>query len=181
MATITRRLSLEEFFAVPEFDARRLELIDGEVYEEMSPSYDHGRLAIVLGAYLNEFGYSSAEARAIIPHSDTIGPSAPLPDVLWSRELLETSDWVRTPPGLMIEVLSVGRGRCEMRIKIDLYLGFGVPTVWVIDGERESVEIYDLGTRIEAHGTDKLRASEIPELDLSVAEMFALLDKPRRR
>ena len=48
MATITRRLSLEEFLAIPDFDERRLELIDGEVFEEMSPNWIHTKVAGVL-------------------------------------------------------------------------------------------------------------------------------------
>jgi Uma2 family endonuclease len=169
-AITTRRLSIDEFLAMPGFDERRHELIDGEVYEEVSPNW-----------MLNKYGVGGPEARTMIPGDETHSPSSLLPDLVFFREDPETDDWLRTPPDLVIEILSPGQARRDMRIKVETYLGFGVPTVWVVDPERTSVDIYDSGIRVDARGSAKLRASKIPELDVSVNDLFGLVGKPKRR
>jgi Uma2 family endonuclease len=65
VSTVTR-VRLEEFLAMPGIEERRLELIDGEVVEKPTPTWDHGRIALRLGSGLDEVGYASVEARAII-------------------------------------------------------------------------------------------------------------------
>ena len=46
-----------------------------------------------------------------------------------------------------------------MRAKVDVYLAFGVPVVWVFDPERETVDAYDEGSRRILSGENVLTAS----------------------
>ena len=57
--TTKTRLSLAEFLRMPDIEERRLELIDGEVHEKMSPRWGHGELVIELAFALRPFGFSS--------------------------------------------------------------------------------------------------------------------------
>lgn len=47
-------------------------------------------------------------------------------------------------PDIVIEILSPGNTKREMKEKFDLYLAAKVPEYWLIDPERESVIIYSL-------------------------------------
>jgi Uma2 family endonuclease len=51
MVAASARMTLQEFRAIPGFDERRLELIDGEVYEKPLPRWGHGKLAIKFGRF----------------------------------------------------------------------------------------------------------------------------------
>ena len=72
--------SLEEFLADPEIDERRLELIDGEVYEKPMPTWGHGTLALEIGTALREHGFASVEPRAVIGAVASFDASSPIPD-----------------------------------------------------------------------------------------------------
>jgi Uma2 family endonuclease len=149
--TTSTRLTLEEFLAMPDIDERRLELIDGEVYEKMSPTWDHGELTVVLGELLRKAGRAAAEPRAMIPPTDDRAASAPLPDLAFYRSTRPgPREWLESPPDLVVEILSPNQSRVEMRGKVDIYRSFGVPVVWVFDLDRRSVDIYENSEAKEA-------------------------------
>jgi len=176
MATKTR-LTLPEFLALPGIDEGRLELIDGEVCEKMSPRWGHSQLALRLGAKLDEHGFAGVEPRAIIPASATMGASAPLPDIAFYRDNPPGEDeWMTRPPDLAVEILSPGQRRAEMRAKIDAYLAFGIPCVWVIDVDARSIDIYETGTRRTAAGEDVVETPSVPGFRMTAAGIFALLE-----
>ncbi|MEX0783403.1 MAG: Uma2 family endonuclease [Dehalococcoidia bacterium] len=166
--TTSTRLTLEEFLAMPDIDERRLELIDGEVEEKMSPTWDHGELTIVLGELLRRMGRAAAEPRAIIPESDTRAGSSPLPDLAFYRSRRPgAGEWMESPPDLAVEILSPNQIRTTVRAKVDLYRSFGIPVVWVFDLERRSVDIYenrdgDGGRRVTVSGEELVTASTVP-------------------
>ena len=74
-------------------------------------------------------------------------------------------DVFTTPPLLCIEILSPGDSALELRAKIDEYLEFGVPYVWVIDPVACAGEVYTL-EGIEKIRDGKFRAGVI-EIDLA--------------
>jgi Uma2 family endonuclease len=166
--TTSTRLTLEEFLAMPDIDERRLELIDGEVFEKMSPTWDHGELTIVLGELLRKAGRAAAEPRAIIPPSPDRRGSSPLPDLAFYRSGRPgPREWMESPPDLIVEILSPRQSRIEMRAKVDVYRAFGVPVVWVFDLERRAVDIYEhtegeAGRWITVSGDELVTASTVP-------------------
>jgi Uma2 family endonuclease len=172
MATRTR-LTLDEFLAMPGIDERRLELIDGEVYEKMSPRWGHSRIAAKLASWFSEIGYAGVEPRAIIPPGGTDGPGAPLPDVAFYRSDPPADDeWITRPPDVAVEIRSLGQSRRDIRVKVDLYIRFGVPSVWVIDLESNEVEVYEGGTRRVLTGSDVVESAHAPGLRFTVADLF---------
>lgn len=173
MATRTR-LTLDEFLALPGIDERRLELIDGEVYEKVSPRWGHSRIALKLGILFESIGFAGVEPRAIIPPGGSDGPSAPLPDVAFYRtDPPDDDEWMTRPPDIAVEIRSIGQSRRDIRVKVDLYLRFGVPSVWVIDLESEEIEIYESGGRVILSGTEEVTSPHAPGLRFSAAELFA--------
>lgn len=170
---IQTRLTLEEFLAIPDIDERRLELIDGEVQEKVSPRWGHARLAATIIKLLDGYGFSGPEARAVIRGHGDRADSSPLPDVAFYRtDPPEQDEWMARPPHVAVEILSPGQSRIEMRAKADLYIAFGVESVWVIDPERESIEVYEKGTRRILTGSDRLETPAVPGLSTTVREVF---------
>ncbi|MGE5597385.1 MAG: Uma2 family endonuclease [Hyphomicrobiales bacterium] len=172
MVTSTR-LTLDQFLAMRDIDERRLELIDGEVYEKVSPRWGHGRIAGELYQQLSQHGYASVETRAIIPPVGGFAASAPLPDVAFYRTSPPPDDdWMREPPDVVVEVLSLGQSRREMRAKVELYVAFGVKSVWVADLERESIDVYEEGGRRTFARGEELETAHVPGLRLAVGQLF---------
>jgi Uma2 family endonuclease len=178
MSTQTR-LSLGEFLALPDIDERRLELIDGDVYEKMSPRWGQSRLALKLGRLFDDIGYAGVESRAIIPPGGDLGPSSPVPDVAFYRDDPPGDDeWMTTPPDVAVELLSLGQSRAAMRTKVAAYRAFGVPSIWVVDLERKNVDIYEGGARRTLAGADLIASEHAPGFSISVNELFA---RPTKR
>ncbi|MBE7520241.1 MAG: Uma2 family endonuclease [Thermoflexaceae bacterium] len=168
------RMTLDDFLAMPGIDERRLELIDGEVYEKMSPRWGHGRMALRIGQLLNAVGFAAVEPRAIIRGSADLGPSSPIPDVAYYRANPPADDeWISRPPDVAVEILSIGQDRREMRTKIDLYRQFGVGSVWVVDLERREVEVYEGTVRRTLSGQDVLESTRVPGLAITIDQLFA--------
>ena len=47
-----------------------------------------------------------------------------------------------SPPGLVVEVLSPSENRRRQEEKLDDYAGIGVPEVWLVSPEAETVEVH---------------------------------------
>jgi Uma2 family endonuclease len=167
------RVSLKDFLALPGIEERRLELIDGEVFEKPMPTWGHGTSALTIGGLLNSVGFASVEPRAIIEPSGDLGPSAPLPDVAFYRDNPPAPhEWMTRPPHVAVEILSPGQSRTEMRTKVELYLRFGVESVWVVDPERQTVDVYEDGTRRTLTVGDTLSSASAPGFELDLATLF---------
>jgi Uma2 family endonuclease len=173
MATTRTRMTLEEFLARPDIDERRLELIDGEVCEKVSPTWGHARLAIRLGSILEDYGFAGAEPRAIIPPNH-----APIADLAFYRADPPADDSYMThPPDLMAEVTADFGERERIARKAELYREFGCRSVWIIDFARREVEVYEDGKRTVYGEGDIIRTAVVPELELPVAALFARTDR----
>jgi Uma2 family endonuclease len=81
---------------------------------------------------------------------------------------------LREPPLLCIEILSTEDrvGRAEE--KIDDYLNFGVPYVWVIDPQRQCAWIYTHGGKRQQV---TILTTENPPIELPIADLFRELSE----
>lgn len=179
MATATR-IGLQEFLALPGLDERRLELIDGEVYEKPMPTWGHGTIAGELYYHLRPWGFPSAEPRAIILETDAFAASSPLPDLaFYPADPPPAASWMERPPQVAAEMLSPGQSRSELRLKVEMYLRFGVTTVWVIDPERRSADLYEGGRRSTIDEQGELRSTVIPDFRLRLGDVLDSLETRR--
>ncbi len=76
------------------------------------------------------------------------------------------------PPHVAIEIRSPGQSRTEMRTKVELYLQFGVESVWVADPKRLTVDVYERGTRRTLTVDDVLESAAAPGFTIRVGEIF---------
>ena len=80
-----------------------------------------------------------------------------------------------TPPFIAIEILSADDRMSRIRRKIDDYLAFGVPYIWVIDPEARKADVYTPGGFYAAE--DLILRTENPAIEVPLPELFAALDE----
>lgn len=82
-------------------------------------------------------------------------------------------------PDLVVEILSPGNTRCEMKDKLELYHAAGVPEYWVVDPEHEFILVYICNEAGAYVGSipytdgDLLTTPIMPGLQLDVTRIFA--------
>jgi Uma2 family endonuclease len=162
--TSAQLVSVEEYLhSTFEHDA---EYVEGKIIPRSLPQRPHSKLQTWFARTLFEaahpFGYEVwVEQRIRTQHEPR---RYRIPDVcLTSGDPFE--DVFTSPPFLCIEILSPEDSALELRIKVDEYLTFGVPYVWVIDPVSKAGEIYN-GDRIERIVNEQSAAAKI-RIDLS--------------
>jgi Uma2 family endonuclease len=144
--THAARLTVDEFerlLALPDYQDRRIELINGEMVEAM-PNSTHAslafRLAFLLGTYLagNPIGVGLVEPRVQMASHSLI------PDVAFvsaARAALIIPDQALSfVPDLCIEIASPGQPLALLSQKAAFYLAHGGRMVWLIYPDRGIVE-----------------------------------------
>lgn len=89
--------------------------------------------------------------------------------------------YIRIVPDLVVEVMSPNDLASEIAVKVEEYLEAGVPLVWVISPDAETVIIHRVdGTVTKLHLDDELSGENVlPEFRCRVSELFvAVEDEP---
>ena len=92
-----------------------------------------------------------------------------IPDVTVLRLPVLDDRIVATPPFICIEILSKDDTMEDMQEKIDDYLTFGVPYVWIINPRSRKAYVVTKAGMVEAPGT---LATEDPAITLPIAALF---------
>jgi Uma2 family endonuclease len=82
--------------------------------------------------------------------------------------------YIRIAPDLVVEVMSPNDLASEISVKVEEYLDAGVPLVWVISPDAETVIIHRVdGSVTKLHLKDELRGEDIlPEFCCRVSDLF---------
>jgi Uma2 family endonuclease len=126
------------------------EIVEGRLVEEEMPDYAHEVLVALLARLLDTWAAANG---AIVGTSDARFAVAPnlgrKPDlsVFFAGRRPPRRGIVRIPPDIAVEVVSSGprdakRDRVE---KMAEYAAFGVHWYWIVDPDRRSVQIHELG------------------------------------
>ena len=180
MAVGTQRITTEEFerfIALPDNVDKRFELIGGEIVEVVSNSYSSesaANILILLGGFVktHKLGrVTGADGGYIVSGGQY------MPDVAFisfdrqpepSRESYNSN-----PPDLAVEVLSPTDDPNKFRVKLTNYLAAGV-VVWVVDPERQMVEIHQSGLPVQIVDQDEALdgGDVLPGFTLAVSDIF---------
>jgi Uma2 family endonuclease len=149
MSTAATRLTYADLLAMPA-DGKRHELIAGEHYVTPSPTLRHqlvlGHLYRDLSAFVEANGLGQvffAPLDVVFSDFDVVEP-----DLLFvGRKRQERLDraCVRGAPDLVVEVLSPTTRRIDATAKLRLFERSGVAEYWMIDPDREWVEVHRAG------------------------------------
>jgi Uma2 family endonuclease len=167
----------------------RLEILRGKIAQMAAPSRAHQRLSMRLSLMLgNALKHSSCEVY-----------SAPF-DVRLSRFHVQQNKQVTTvvqpdlcvicdpakldergcigAPDLIVEILSPGNSRKEMKDKFEIYEENGVKEYWVVLPEFQAIQVYRLNENGQYIGLppavtgDLLKTPIIPNLEVNVEQVF---------
>jgi Uma2 family endonuclease len=164
----------------PEFDGRRLELIDGELFVSPTPTDVHQRVSSNL-VYALEQHIRPDRLGAVYTAPLTVrlsAESAVQPDILYLRQgraNLLADGIVNGVPDLVIEILSPSTKDVDLTRKKALYERFGVPEYWVIDVDARDVTVFTLidGRYVSVPVAEGLaRSSVLPAFAIALAELF---------
>ncbi|MBZ5728854.1 MAG: Uma2 family endonuclease [Acidobacteriia bacterium] len=98
-----------------------------------------------------------------------------VPDVAIYKDPAPRDPVFSTPPFIAVEILSSEDRMSRVRRKIDEYLEFGVPYVWIIDPQTRKADVYTPQSIHEAK--DLILRTEDPRIEVSLEELFRALDE----
>lgn len=144
--------------------------VDGVLVARNAGERDHGELQGLITAYLisrrKQWGIVMLpEQRVQVKtHRERT------PDVCILRESDPREPIVRTPPLVCIEILSREDSMLDMQDRIDDYVAFGVPCVWVLNPRSRKAYICTPGQMIEA--ADGVLRAAGTDIAVPLAELF---------
>ena len=179
MTISTGKLSLEEFFKLPEED-RNFELIEGEAIAKIAPKLNHSRLTralcVLLESWSENRGELGIEWAIILQRNNQ--DWVLVPDLLYISYDKIPKDKLQEgacplPPELVIEIISPGQSFGSISQKATDYLKAGISRVWLVDSQGKNITIFypDKPLAIKS-GKDSLQDEIFPELELTVEQIF---------
>ena len=182
MRTLKKLFTAEELFHLPTV-GRRLELVKGKVYEMAPAGGRHGYTAmntgVIMGSHVraNQLGrVFAAETGFILRRNpDTVRA----PDVAFVAQSRLSVDeipdsFIELVPDLVVEVVSPGDTRREVREKVEEWLTAGVRLVWVLYPATRSAIIYRSLNDVTHLTEDDILDGEdvVPGFTCPLAELF---------
>lgn len=179
-----KRLTLEEFLALPEGDVT-YEFVNGAAVpkykdDEMSPKFFHSRfqktLLILLDQCLRNNGRVEVEwaIKLKIANDNWM----PVPDLTYVSYNLLPADWLKdeacpVPPELVIEIISPGQTFGEMMEKAADYIQAGVARVWIVDTKARTITVFAPACVPATYRDDRLISDDLlPGLAITPQEVF---------
>jgi Uma2 family endonuclease len=146
------------------------EYVDGVVVERNLGEHDHSRLQMRLGDYL--FSREKQWGIHVVPEQRVqVKPDRfRVPDLCVVKSDTPIEPIYTRPPFLCIEILSPDDRMSEMQERIDDYLSFGVPFVWLLNPRTKRAYIYTTAGMQEVQ--DGILRTRDPEITVPLAELF---------
>jgi len=162
-------VSVEEYLRTSFPDADR-EYIDGRIVERNVGEVDHGDAQTAIAHYVRSHykkrGWAGVAVRVQVKKT-----RFRIPDVTIMPGAKPAESIIRQPPLVAVEVLSPDDRAGDLEEKINDYLAFGIPYVWVINPETRRAYIHTPAGSHEAKG-GVLRA-ESSGIEVPLSEIFA--------
>jgi Uma2 family endonuclease len=150
------------------------DLVDGQLIERNMGEFDHSKLQ---GALVIWFGKHQREWNIhVLPEQRVqVKPNRfRIPDVCVVSRDQPIEPVFTHPPLICIEILSKDDSLRSMQARIDDYLNFGVPNIWILDPETRRAYICDR-TGLHAPQTAVLEVPNTP-ISIPLPGLFAELD-----
>ena len=125
------------------------ELIDGRIVEMTPTSFQHGRIELKLGRYLDNFIETHKLGWVVVGEVGIY--TARNPDRIRAADIVFISveqmpspheGFLEEAPYLVVEIISENDRWQDLRKKIDEYFAFGVNQVWIVEPENHTVLVY---------------------------------------
>ncbi len=163
-------------------DGNRYEVIDGELYVNPPPSWEHQNTASELLMRVRHHVRARQLGHVVTaPVGVVLDAGAGVqPDLVYvSNEHADiiTERGVEGTPDLVVEILSPSTRRNDLGVKMERYAGAGVPHYWIADPRTHTLEARELaGGAYEVTGIygpgDIFRPSLFPGLEIPIDELW---------
>src|ERR1700694_1594598 len=164
----TTLVSVEEYLRTSFPDADR-EYVDGRIVERNVGEVDHSELQTAIAHYLrNHYKkrvWAGVEVRVQVKKT-----RFRIPDVTVMPGAKPAERIIQTPPIIAVEVLSPDDRAGDLEEKINDYLAFGVPYVWVINPETRRAYVHTADGSHEAK--DGVLRAESAAIEVPLAEIL---------
>ena len=175
------KLTYDDYLQFPD-DGLRHEIIEGEHYVTPSPSMRHQRISRRL-LYLIEHHLQQHPIGEVFhaPFDVLLSEYNVLePDLLFlslARSPLLTEKNLQGAPDLVVEILSPSTASRDKRLKRDVYERTGVDEYWVVDPDRDVVDVYRRSGTVFADpvqlGREQILTTPLlPSLEIPLAKVF---------
>ena len=145
--------TLEDYYALP--DERRVELIDGVIYDMASPTFIHQTISFELAkkfsAYIEKNnGKCISMISPLDVQLDMDNKTMVQPDVMIICDRSKIKKRVvYGAPDLVVEVLSPSTYKKDRRLKLKKYRAAGVREYWIVDPDDHAITVYKFGDMID--------------------------------
>ena len=139
--------TIDDYYALP--DERRVELIDGVIYDMTAPTGEHqiiaGEIYHQLMSCAEKYGMECMPFISPIDvQLDKDNKTIVQPDVIVVCDLeLMAKKVVYGAPEFVLEVLSPSTKSKDMLIKLRKYKEAGCKEVWMVDPDKKTIAVYD--------------------------------------
>lgn len=193
MITSLSQLDPNEVYSYADYLAwkfeERIELLRGHIAAMSAPSRTHQKISINLSRIISQQLYrSTCEVYAApfdvrLPHFDTRNNTQVVtvvqPDlcVICDENKLDAKGCIGAPD-LIIEILSPGNSRREMKDKFEIYQEVGVKEYWIVNPTEKIVNIYirnEVGKFVGLQpcvSDDIITSLIVPNLQVDLTEVF---------
>jgi Uma2 family endonuclease len=164
----TTLVSVEEYLRTSFPDADR-EYVDGRILERNVGEVDHSDVQSSILHYLRtrykKQIWAGVEVRVQVKKA-----RFRIPDVTVMAGSKPSEPIIRRPPAVAVEVLSPDDRAGDLEEKINDYLAFGIPYIWIINPETRRAYIH---TRKGSHeAKDGMLRAESAGLEVPLSEIF---------
>ena len=147
--------------------------VDGRIEERNVGEFDHSSLQTAIGSFFfvrrKQFGVHAVVEQRVQVSSTRFR----VPDLCLISETETPEPVFRSPPLLVVEILSREDRMSKLLERVKDYLEFGVPCVWVIDPRTHRAWIYTASDVREV--SDGILRTPDGRIELSLPEIFAAL------
>jgi len=180
MATTSKILTYEEWLALPEVEGVE-EVVNGEIVKMPPNKVIHADIVENLADLLkSQVDRRTVQVRVstfgLVIRRDPITTRVPDIAVFIRSNVIAQDAYIHSAPELVVEVLSPANTRAERAGKLRDYESLGVPEVWVVSPEAQTVEILLLQdgrlatTSLLREG--QLKPTRFPEVSIDVSSIW---------
>ena len=176
-------LTYDDYLRLPN-DGRRYEILEGEIFVSPSPVTKHQIVSGNLYAILHH--HVRAHKLGLVLHAPTdvvlSYTNVVQPDLLFvsnARKKIITEQNIQGAPDLMVEILSETTEEQDRTTKMQIYARHGVKEYWLIDPDRETLEVYKLNAKTRAfrhiatYQRDEIFQPDLfPKLEITLAGLW---------
>ena len=146
MATTPKLLTYEEWVEMPEVGDAIEEVVNGEVRIMPPNKWNHAIIVHAIDGQLRtcldkETVFVISSVFGLVIRRSPLTTRVPDLAVFERSGIVEQDGYIHSAPELIVEVLSPGNTRIERSEKLKDYESIGVPEIWIVSPEAQTVEV----------------------------------------